>query len=244
MRGATPLVYVYNTTLAVDGASCVDIRSGKDRFERKLHAIFATHGLMTTEDPSSADLFYHPACLTDLFWQARALGPLAGEARGRQIEEQVLSEISSLGYSLRPHVINAERCFESCRGGAYTKDAAGRCRPHVRKADGPAWAFGSSFYPTLWGSERFKRFCGEAPRPVDMATAAYLPYCPAQPTPPQPFLPSRPTRALFIGSATVGRTRLLAAASRTPGVVVRLLSSRAHNESRRADIKELMRTAT
>lgn len=234
---ATPRVYMYNTTLAVDGTSCLDVRRGKDHFERKIPKLFQS-SFLRVANPAEADLFYHPACLTDLFWQARQNAG-AGEPFARKVESQVLGEIAHLGFSMRPHIINAERCYEECHGGGYSKDAIGHCTG-VRKPDGPAWAFGAAYYPTLWGSARFFRFCGEAPRPVDTGTSAYLPYCPATATPPAPFRPDRPLRALFVGSATRPRKRLLAAAARTPGVRLRLLASRQHNASRRADLISLM----
>lgn len=235
---ATPRVYMYNTTLALDGTSCLDVRRGKDLFERKMQKLFQSGASSRVANPAEADLFYHPACLTDLFWQARQNAG-AGEQFARRIESQVLAEIAHLGFSMRPHIINAERCYEECRGGGYSKDAIGRCTG-LRKPDGPAWAFGATYYPTLWGSERFLRFCSEAPRPLDTGTSAYLPYCPYGPTATAPFRPDRPLRALFVGSATRGRKRLLAAAARTPGVRLRLLSTRQHNLSRRADLVALM----
>lgn len=118
----------------------------------------------------------------------------------------------------------------------------GRCNVNARKSDGPSWTFGKAYYPTLWGTDRFYRFCTEAPRPVDPGTSAYFPYCPLRATPRLPYKPDRRYRAVFIGSATKHRKRLLAAAARTGGVVVRLLASRSHNLSKVAD-KELMRDA-
>jgi len=234
---ATPLVYVYNTSLR---DSCVNIRKGKDTFEHKVPALFLA-GLMRTSTPSEADLFYHPACLTDLFWQARLQG--GGESRSRRVEALVLAEIDALGHSTRPHIINAMRCHESCRSGSYTKDARGRCLSHEHNPDSKAaWQFGSQHYPVLWGTDRFLRFCMEAPRAVDMGTSAYIPYCPSGPTPPAPFTPNRRMRALFIGSPLIGRALLLAAAARTPGVHVVNLTSRAHTQSAMST-KELMRDA-
>lgn len=181
-----PRVYVYPNTVA----ACTNHRQDKDLFEPKLAAFFSQHLRATT--PAEADLFYHPACLTDLYFRVR--NQHNGTAVLRAAEEAILSQIDALGFAHRPHAVNALRC----RTIRWQDE-----RSHIVRA-----------LPRLWGSGRFVRFCAEAMHAVDTARSVHLPYCARAPASAasrlEPFSArARSTRVLFIGSFLYSRKRVL-----------------------------------
>ena len=103
-----PLVYVYKSDVP-----CTDIRRGKDRFEDALAALF-DRGFLRVDDPKDAELFYHPACLVDLFMTSRITGKANAFGRSALLyhaEQRIVRQIKALGYEDRPHIVNALRCY-------------------------------------------------------------------------------------------------------------------------------------
>lgn len=236
-------VYVYNSTVP-----CTDARHGKDLYEPKLASLFLTDE-SRTHDPKLADIFYHPACLTDAFFRARAMAETSDVPKRarlglvtdtlRKVEDLVLNDIAHVGFASMPHIVNALRCYTQKR----------------RRSDGLAWLpYARAAYPRIWGSRRFFTFCGEtnvATR-VDEQRSIYMPYCPAAPYTSLPYRPDRPVKVLYIG--TMGRpggqtyrvrSRVLSALNRTLGpsdVRIVLLGDRSHKHSG-SPLLELMQDA-
>ena len=100
-----PLVYVYKSDVP-----CTDIRRGKDRFEDALAALF-DRGFLRVDDPKDAELFYHPACLVDLFMTSRITGKANAFGRSALLyhaEQRIVRQIKALGYEDRPHIVKVQ----------------------------------------------------------------------------------------------------------------------------------------
>ena len=222
MRGERrPVVYVYPSRVP-----CTDHRGDTDLVETKLASFFATRAsaawISVTTDPALADVFFHPACLTDVFFRARdaanksATGGFRVPAEARAIELQLLAQIQSTGFWHRPHIVNALRC--------HLPSGLGQ---HIH---------GPRTFPLLWGNRsRFFTFCQEAFGPLDPQRSLKMWYCPRTPPPALNLRSARRHTVLFIGS-TVGvsnpRQIALRALARTPGAHIVDLSSQP-NGSRR-----------
>ena len=63
---SAPLVYVYASNVSCSYAS------EKSWFEHELARFFRDSSL-TTRDPARASIFYHPACLVDVYCACRSL---------------------------------------------------------------------------------------------------------------------------------------------------------------------------
>lgn len=222
-------VYVYESNI-----SCTH-STDKVRFEQKLDAFFASSSLRT-RNPAHATIFYHPACLVDVYLRTRWRGELAGPSRvsteAQRVERAVLRQISELGFSHRPHVVNSLRCFPR-----------GPC-------NGCMHMHGTATFPTLWGPA-FRRFCLQAKKPVDESRSCHMPYCvvrPPQPAPAASAPASRPANrsisVLFIGTPRLpnkDRECAVRALRFIPGARVVSLLNRSESNG---DLRELMRDAT
>ena len=220
---ASPLVFVYNSTTGCS-SSASKTTHGAFLFESKLASLFA-QGFMRTHNPAAATIFYHPACLVDVFFNLRHRHD--APARAADIERTILADIARVGYSKTPHVVNSLRCFTANRRRRHGHD-------HL--------------FQTLW-ADPFLNFCAEAFPTLDANRSIYLPYCRAQPAPPPAFQPTRPIRALFIGSVPsheragtrARRQSSVAALRRLAGAHVELISTHSDDVSVRA--LSLMRQA-
>ena len=220
---ASPLVFVYNSTTGCS-SSASKTTHGAFLFESKLASLFA-QGFMRTHNPAAATIFYHPACLVDVFFNLRHRHD--APARAADIERTILADIARVGYSKTPHVVNSLRCFTADRRRRHGHD-------HL--------------FQTLW-ADPFLNFCAEAFPTLDANRSIYLPYCRAQPAPPPAFQPTRPIRALFIGSVPsheragtrARRQSSVAALRRLAGAHVELISTHSDDVSVRA--LSLMRQA-
>ena len=144
-------VYIYDASWV---PPCESTAGGLN-FELFLPNALREMGIVT-DDPSLADVFYHPACLVSLYFQTRppdfkADGTISPTAQAT--EARVLKQIRDLGHGHRLHIINSMRC--STRGAMAHKHSA-------------------ATYPKLWGSQRFARVCGEAPFAVDRLKAIQM----------------------------------------------------------------------
>ena len=189
-----PLIWVINSSLA-----CTNFRRDKDLFEEKLPALFAS-GFLRAPSPETADVLYHPACLTDAYFRLRKTPKAA--SRLHDVESTVLRELKALSLPGTPVVLNALRC--------YTR------QPSVN-ADIDA----EHVFPRLWRSHRYLRFCMEAFPDWDADSSLYVPYCPPQPWgSPLTHNHPRPISVLFYGSPDQGhgvRQRFVRAMLRTNG---------------------------
>ena len=219
-------VFMYNSSLGCSS----DARGHPFLFQQKLFALFEG-GFMRTHDPSRASIFFHPACLVDLFFRMR------GQRNRKQVaaalELQVLDDIARVGWAHKPHIVNALRCF--------TADLTTRNMAVARTA---------GVFPVLWSS-RFFRFCAEAFPRLNQNTSIYMPYCTRTPAPQPALKPDRPISIVFVGTVPKrrGGTRArriatIAALRRTPGAKIELLGSRAADVNVSARAIELMRDAT
>ena len=98
--GMLPRVFVYPPL--DPPLPCTNARRDKDVFETKLPS-FLMSSRMHTTDPANATIFYHPACLTDLYFHLR--NKPNGSTLLRDVEARVLAQIDALGYREAPHVI-------------------------------------------------------------------------------------------------------------------------------------------
>ena len=198
-------VYVYGGMSApysgAGATSCAPSESGlgqgdaESHMSDKLRAFFRA-GFLRTDDPAEASVFYHPACLVEAHAASRALPAEAAAARLRALEKAVLSDIETLGFAHRPHVVNAVDC---------------RARPGL---GGVAAAF-----PVLWGSGLYVQACTRAAEgPIDLRRSVHLPFC-AEPPPPLPpphlggaerSAPPRPYDVLLVGAEGDDAARRLA----------------------------------
>jgi hypothetical protein len=255
-----PLVYVYKSDVP-----CTDIRRGKDRFEDALAALF-DRGFLRVDDPKDAELFYHPACLVDLFMTSRITGKANAFGRSALLyhaEQRIVRQIKALGYEDRPHIVNALRCYgvreernPANHGGGWFEaktrhDAATNALPTL-------WAQFPSGIPRIDGvrviRRPFWRFCEEAVRKIDRRRSANFPYCAARapaaganattappPPPPKPHR-ERSISVLFIGSSLVHRDPAIAALNNTPGARLVLLDGK-RRRLHDASLTDLMRDA-
>ena len=168
-------------------------------------------------------------------FRGKLVGPERVSAEARQVERTVIAQISALGFSHRPHVVNALRCF--------ARSACNGCM-HVH---------GTATFPTLWGPT-FRRFCLEARKPVDEARSCHMPYCARAPPPPvrpptsglasSSAPPNRSISVLFIGTARLpnhDREWAVRALRFVPGSRVISLHNRSEDNE---GMRELMREAT
>ena len=194
MTSASIRVFVYPSNLP-----CLNVRHDKDAHETALRVLLEASPLRTM-DPANATIFYHPACLVDHYFHVRSKAN--GTRMLRAAEGAVLAQIQALGYSRKPHVINALRCWGLGREGRLFE------RSHIVQA-----------YPRL-ARNRFARFCTEAMTPVDVSRAVHIPYCAATRRLVRPHGASsvrqseRRTRVLFIGSHLHSRKHVLRALHR------------------------------
>ncbi|EOD18501.1 hypothetical protein EMIHUDRAFT_448080, partial [Emiliania huxleyi CCMP1516] len=171
------MLFIYNDT----SGSCSPGRAsaGGLNYFLFLSAALRAAGLVTT-DPQRATVFYHPACLINVYFETRlpnwkSSGAVAAQATA--VQRRVLAEIAT--YQHRPHLLNGLRCaLQSGQDGLTS---------HMRKT-----------FPLLWGSRRFAHFCAEALGPVDHSRAVHLWYC--QPEQQEAASSHRPVRVLFVGA--------------------------------------------
>jgi len=206
------MLFIYNDT----SGSCSPGRAsaGGLNYFLFLSAALRAAGLVTT-DPQRATVFYHPACLINVYFETRlpnwkSSGAVAAQATA--VQRRVLAEIAT--YQHRPHLLNGLRCaLQSGQDGLTS---------HMRKT-----------FPLLWGSRRFAHFCAEALGPVDHSRAVHLWYC--QPEQQEAASSHRPLRVLFVGATferAFGerkehpRARAIRALRRTAGASLHTLQGR------------------
>jgi len=124
------MLFIYNDT----SGSCSPGRAsaGGLNYFLFLSAALRAAGLVTT-DPQRATVFYHPACLINVYFETRlpnwkSSGAVAAQATA--VQRRVLAEIAT--YQHRPHLLNGLRCaLQSGQDGLTS---------HMRKT-----------FPLLWG---------------------------------------------------------------------------------------------